>query len=188
MQKHSLVWKIFHHFKTITTHHFYVQHYCFMCGLYVQGLFHDLSKLSLAEFGESVKYYSGDRSPIDNCKDVNEYSLAWFHHRGRNKHHYEYWYDRFDTGGHACKMPWKYALEMVCDYLGAGAAYAGSYDKFSIEGEIAWWENKKKVAKMHEAGIWLVDTMFAHMQKYGIDATLKDRRYLRSLKKAYKFK
>lgn len=51
------------------------------------------------------------------------------HHKGRNKHHYEYWQDNFDNGGNPIEMPMKYKKEMLCDYLGAGRAYHGkSFD------------------------------------------------------------
>lgn len=139
---------LFKHFKTICIHKFWVFYYCCLAGIPIQGIVHDLSKFSITEFKESIKYYTGDRSPIDKCKEENGYSMAWLHHRGRNKHHYEYWVDNFDKGGTSIKMPFKYALEMLCDYLGAGRAY--SKDKFTIKGEIDWWNSKKDNAKsMH---------------------------------------
>lgn len=129
------------HFKKICIHKYYVGKYCWRMGLYWQGLTHDLSKFSPIEFWESVKYYQGDRSPIDACKEVHGYSKAWLHHKGRNKHHYEYWQDNFDQGGQPLIMPYKYAVEMLCDYLGAGHAYSGK--NFTYESEIEWWKKKK---------------------------------------------
>lgn len=79
------------HLKTIVTHKYYVGKYCFKAGLYVQGILHDLSKFSPTEFWESVQYFQGTRSPIDACKEENGYSNAWLHHKGHNKHHYEFW-------------------------------------------------------------------------------------------------
>ena len=38
------------HFETITRHKLLVMKYCFACGLYEQGLAHDLSKYSPTEF------------------------------------------------------------------------------------------------------------------------------------------
>lgn len=90
MQKIKLR-NIKNHLKTVLTHKKYVMKYCFKAGLYWQGIVHDLSKFSPTEFWESVKYYQGTRSPIDACKEENGMSLAWLHHKGRNKHHYEYW-------------------------------------------------------------------------------------------------
>lgn len=130
-------WK---HLRTVQTHRKWVRHYCWEMGLYWQGLTHDLSKYSPSEFFESAKYYQGDRSPIDKCKEVNGYSMAWFHHRGRNKHHYEYWCDNFDKGCTTNLMPKKYFMELVADYLGAGRAYYG--DAFTYRKEYDWWLKK----------------------------------------------
>lgn len=85
--------KLFGHLKTVTTHRRLVRRLCFKCGLIRQGLTHDLSKLSAAEFWRGVKYYQGNRSPQTKERELFGYSAAWLHHKGRNKHHYEYWTD-----------------------------------------------------------------------------------------------
>ena len=108
------------HLKTVCTHKKYVFINCLYAGMPIRGLLHDLSKFSPTEFLEGVKYYQGTRSPIDACKEENGYSEAWMHHKGRNRHHYEYWQDSFDKGGIPLQMPFKDAHELVCDYLGAG--------------------------------------------------------------------
>ena len=144
------------HFKKICKHKYYVGKYCWKIGLYWQGIMHDMSKFSPIEFFESAKYYQGDRSPIDACKEKNGYSKGWLHHKGRNPHHYEYWMDNFDKGGDSLIMPEKYALEMICDYIGAGKAYMGK--KFTYKGEYQWWLNKKtNPMAMHPAIILFVD-------------------------------
>jgi hypothetical protein len=139
------------HLNTILTHKKYVFKYCCIAGIPWRGIKHDMSKFSPIEFNESIKYWSGDRSPIDNCKDVNGYSVAWQHHKGRNTHHWEYWIDNIDNGeeGHptAILMPFEDCLEMICDYLGAGNAYQG--DKWSPKSQLDWWNWKKKHCLMH---------------------------------------
>ena len=122
---------------------------CCKCGLFWLGLVHDLSKYSPAEFWESVKYYSGTRSPIDACKEENGVSMAWMHHKGRNPHHYEYWMDNFDKGGEPKEMPWRYKVEMICDYLAAARAYMGK--NFSYNAEYEWWQKKLELPRsQHE--------------------------------------
>ena len=138
----SMIKNGFKHFKKICKHKYYVGKYCFHYGLYWQGIIHDLSKFSPTEFFESVKYYQGDRSPIDACKEDKGYSMAWLHHKGRNKHHYEYFVDNLDNGGKPLLMPFNYMVEMFCDYIGAGQAYMGK--NFTIESEYLWWQNKKQ--------------------------------------------
>ncbi len=59
-------------------------------GLYYQGLTHDLSKYSPAEFLAGARFFQGDRSPNDAERKAKGYSAAWLHHKGRNKHHLEY--------------------------------------------------------------------------------------------------
>ena len=133
---------IFNHLKTIHTHKKWVFHYCCLAGIPLQGLTHDLSKYSPTEFFESIKYYQGTSSPINAAKADKGYSNAWFHHKGRNKHHYEYWMDNFDNGGENIIMPYKYWVEMICDYLGAARAYRKEH--FSYQDEYNWWLEKEK--------------------------------------------
>ena len=159
---------IFKHIKKVCIHKHWVFYYCCKCGIPIRGILHDLSKFSPAEFWESVKYYQGDKSPIDACKEKNGYSNAWLHHKGRNKHHYEYWQDNFDNGGEALEMPFKYKVEMLCDFLGAGRAYFGK--KFSYNKEFDWWENKKKnPLAMHEEDKKFIDSYLSILKNHRDD-------------------
>ena len=73
------------HFETITRHKLLVMKYCFACGLYEQGLAHDLSKYSPTEFIPGCIYYQGDHSPNEAEREARGYTSAWLHHKGRNK-------------------------------------------------------------------------------------------------------
>lgn len=175
--------KIFAHFKKICVHKYWVAKYCFKVGLYWQGITHDLSKFSPIEFWESVKYYKGTSSPINEAKKDLGYSAAWQHHKGRNPHHYEYWTDKYDEGTVCIKMPYKYAVEMVCDYIGAAKAYLG--DKFTYVGEFEWWENKRKIAKMHKDTAYFLTVVFsdlAEQEKLGLDPeAIINKTYIKEL-------
>ena len=110
------------HFKTITHHKFLVMQGCFRLGLYRQGIMHDLSKYSPTEFLVGVKYYLGTRSPNDGERMDKGYSSAWLHHKGRNKHHLEYWIDYNPEADHQMTglvMPVQYVAEMFCDRVAA---------------------------------------------------------------------
>lgn len=114
------------HFETITRHKLLVMKYCFACGLYEQGLAHDLSKYSPTEFIPGCIYYQGDHSPNEAERLARGYSSAWLHHKGRNKHHLEYWIDYSPEGDHALagmKMPVRYVVEMFCDRIAASRTY-----------------------------------------------------------------
>lgn len=148
--------KVICHFKLVTKHRWYVFKNCCRAGIPLQGLLHDLSKFSPTEFFESAKYYTGDRSPIDNCKDAQGVSYGWMHHKGRNPHHWEYWVDEVGSENPVGrKMPYKYAVEMICDYIGAGQAYQGK--NWTPEGQLKWWKEKRKHVRMHPDILLFVD-------------------------------
>ena len=122
--------KPWQHFKTITKHKFLVMDGCFRVGLFRQGLLHDLSKYAPAEFWIGARYYQGDRSPNAAERAEKGYSEAWMHHKGRNRHHYEYWTDMSrETGRYeSIPMPRKYLVEMVMDRRAACLVYEGEND------------------------------------------------------------
>ena len=110
-----MIRNFFGHLHTINKHRFKVFILCSKCGFKWRGLVHDLSKYSPTEFFEGVKYYAGGKkSPIINCKNDIGYSKAWLHHKGRNKHHSEYWLD-LATKTKAPIIPFNYSVEMICD-------------------------------------------------------------------------
>ena len=155
------------HTKTVIKHKFWVWYYMNKCGLKWgwRGLWHDMSKFSPTEFWESVKYYSGTRSPIDACKEENGISMAWMHHKGRNPHHYEYWMDNFDKGGEPKEMPWRYKVEMICDYLAAARAYMGK--NFSYVAEYEWWKKKLKLPRsQHENDKKFVSSILRNLAEF----------------------
>lgn len=117
------------HLKTITMHKLRVMKYCFCVGLYKQGLLHDLSKYSPEELIPGVYFYQGTRSPNAAEREARGYSQAWLHHKGRNKHHYEYWIDftkDVSKGLVGQKMPLNYVIEMMMDRIAASKTYKGS--------------------------------------------------------------
>ncbi len=119
--------KAWKHFKTITWHRWLVRQGCFKVGLYWRGLVHDLSKYSPTEFLVGAKYYQGVRSPNAAEREEKGFSESWMHHKGRNKHHYEYWTDMLPPTRTyvSVPMPRKYLAEMVMDRRAACMVYQG---------------------------------------------------------------
>ena len=119
--------KAWSHFKTITRHKLLVMAGCFKVGLYKQGLLHDLSKYTPSEFLIGARYFQGNRSPNSAERDDKGYSEAWMHHKGRNRHHYEYWTDlnRKTRRYESVPMPRNYLVEMVMDRIAACRTYQG---------------------------------------------------------------
>lgn len=148
-------WK---HFRTITHHRHLVLKGCFELGLYKQGLLHDLSKYMPSEFLVGCKYYQGTMSPNNAERMDLGYSSAWLHHKGRNKHHMEYWIDY----GVACgengrqehrgicgmKMPIRYVVEMYVDRISASKNYLK--EKYTDRRPLDYYLNGRKYYILHE--------------------------------------
>lgn len=133
--------KVLKHLKTINHHKKLVMEHCFRVGLYRQGLFHDLSKYTPSEFLVGCRYYQGTRSPNNAEREAKGYSSAWLHHKGRNKHHYEYWIDYSDNlekGIVGQKMPVKYVVEMFMDRVAASKTYQG--EKYTDRHPLEYYE------------------------------------------------
>ena len=139
-------WK---HFKTITHHKWLVMWGCFRVGLYWQGLTHDLSKYSPTEFFNGAKYYQGNRSPNAAEREDKGYSEAWMHHKGRNRHHYEYWTDmnRQTRNYESIPMPRKYLVEMVMDRRAACMTYQGK--NYRDDSALAYFNRGLERDRMH---------------------------------------
>lgn len=132
------------HFKTITKHRHQVIRHCFKAGIGLQGLFHDLSKYMPTEFIAGAKYYQGNRSPNEGEREAYGYSKAWMHHKGRNRHHFEYWtdYNPQTKKLSPVQMPKRYVIEMFCDRVAAGKIYKG--DAYSDESPLEYFNAGKQ--------------------------------------------
>lgn len=165
--------KIWRHFCTITQHRMLVMKYCFKIGLYRQGLTHDLSKYSPAEFLPGCRYYQGYRSPNNAEREDKGYSSAWLHHKGRNKHHYEYWIDySLKTGKELAgmKMPTKYVAEMMMDRIAAARIY--KKEAYNRHQPLAYYEQGKEAYVIHEETRELLEYLLHMLSKYGEKKTL----------------
>lgn len=136
--------KYFKYFITICKHKWFVFKECFACGIVWQGIIHDMSKFGKTEFFSSAKYFCEDKSPHYGDAAENGYSLAWLHHKGHNKHHWEFWTDFNEEDGSikVNKIPYKYVVEMVCDWVGAGKVY--SKDKWTNSSPIEYYYKVRK--------------------------------------------
>ena len=166
----------FKHLATVSKHRREVRKLCFKAGLVRQGLTHDLSKYSRAEFWLGVKYYQGYRSPQAREREVLGYSAAWLHHKGRNKHHFEYWMDFADGKKVYVQMPAKYFAEMVCDRIAASKIYLK--DKYTTSSPLEYFLTRTDMTSMHQVTCELLrhyltllkdegeEKMFLELKKY----------------------
>ena len=175
------VWR---HFITITRHRWIVRQGCFRVGLYWQGLTHDLSKYSPTEFLVGVKYFQGDKSPNGAERNDKGFSEAWMHHKGRNKHHYEYWTDmqpgtwRYE----AIPMPRNYLVEMVMDRRAACIVYQGK--NYTPASALYYYVQSKDRNLMHPQTQRELEYILTMLRDEGEEKTFA---YLRRLLKGEKF-
>lgn len=169
------------HLSLVNRHRFKVFCLCVKAGQPWRGFVHDLSKYSPEEFWEGVKYFQGSYSPIKNCKLENGYSKAWLHHIGRNKHHYEYWYD-YNADVSSPILPYKYFVEMVCDSLAAGMVYQGK--DWNQEYQMHYWLRVRESAKIHPKMDKLLTKVYTDVAKKGLN-TVVNKEYLSDLYRRY---
>ncbi len=178
------------HFKTITTHRNLVCSYCLRLGLVAQGLTHDLSKYAPVEFWRGARYYQGTRSPNDIERKKTGVSQAWLHHKGRNRHHFEYWVDYvlLPEGGITYAgnpMPMRYVAEMFCDRIAACRVYLG--DRYTDASPWEYYASKKHEIEglMHPDTMCILEDMLQKLRDEGEDAAFAYvRRLLRKSRRA----
>ena len=160
------------HIITITRHRHQVIKNCFRAGIGVQGLFHDLSKYSFAELWPSAKLYQGTRSPNERARELYGYSAAWLHHKGRNKHHLEYWIDYSSNrseGLVGCRMPVKYVVEMFCDRIAASRNY--NKDNYTDAMPLEYFEKGRSKTLLHPESAELLYSLLLMLKEKGEDET-----------------
>ncbi|MBR6347989.1 MAG: catalase [Spirochaetales bacterium] len=175
--------RFFGHLHTITKHRHLVMAHCFRAGIPWRGLMHDLSKYSPAEFIPGVKFYTGTKSPTDGERRTYGYSKAWMHHKGRNRHHYEYWtdYSIVLKKSVPMKMPLVYVIEMFCDRVAACKVYLK--DKYTDSSALEYYNRRLGQEEMHEETSALLGTLVKMLAEKGEKETFRYiRRELRKQK------
>ncbi len=162
------------HLSTITRHKLLVMKYCFRMGLYWRGLMHDLSKYSPTEFLMGVKYYQGNQSPNNAERRDKGYSAAWLHHKGRNRHHIEYWNDYADGPEKKVvpvEMPKVFVAEMLCDRIAASRVY--KKDDYTDASPYEYYMRSKERGIIHPATHELLMKLLIMLKDKGEDATIE---------------
>ncbi len=169
--------KLWQHLKTITRHRHLVMQGCFRVGLICQGLTHDLSKYSPTELRIGAQFFQGTRSPNAAEREVKGYSEAWMHHKGRNRHHYEYWTDmsRETRNYEAVPMPRKYLVEMVMDRRAACMVYQG--DDYTDGSALEYFDGSREKMLMHPQTRRELGYILTMLRDQGEEATF---RYLKN--------
>ena len=159
------------HFNTITKHRHRVIIHCAKAGIFWQGLLHDLSKYYPTEFIAGAKFYAGQHSPNDSQRKKYGYSQAWMHHKGRNKHHFEYWTD-YNPQTHrmdAVKMPLRFVIEMFCDRIAASKIYQGK--NYTDQKPLEYYMWRKEYMDIHPETLALLEKLTVMLSEKGEDET-----------------
>lgn len=172
------------HIKTIQKHRHEVLKNCFKSGILIQGLFHDLSKYSPTEFFVGVTHYQGNRSPNEGEREDYGFSKAWMHHKGRNKHHFEYWtdYDTVTKKLSPVRMPKKYVIEMFCDRVAASKVYSG--ENYNDSSPLNYYMKGKSRRLLHEKTAEEIERLLVMLEEKGEEETFKYIRKARFLGRA----
>ncbi|MCD8096186.1 MAG: DUF5662 family protein [Ruminococcus sp.] len=153
---------------------------CVRAGIPVQGLKHDLSKYMPSEFLQGVLFYqNGRRSPNEGEREAYGYSYAWMHHKGRNRHHFEYWtdYDPLTKKMSPVKMPINYLKEMFCDRVAASKIYNG--ESYTDSDPLKYFLKAKKRRVIHPETSAMLERLLRMLEKKGERFTFA---YIRRLK------
>lgn len=166
------------HLKTITEHKLKVMKNCFRVGMYRQGLCHDLSKYLPVELIPGGIYYQGTRSPNAGEREAKGYSKAWLHHKGVNKHHWEYWIDFSieEKRMAGCKMPVCYVLEMVCDRIAASKTYLK--EAYTDASPLEYYNRSRQYYIIHPETDELLKKLLVMLAEEGEEKTFAYMRHL----------
>ena len=175
--------KLIAHTRTVVTHRHMVLKHCIKAGIPVQGLTHDLSKFSPSEFIYGVKFYKGDKSPNEGEREDHGFSYAWMHHKGRNKHHFEYWNDYNIEANKALpvKMPLKYVIEMFCDRVAASKVYLK--DKYTCKSPYEYFDKGRSRRTIHQETSDFLEKLLKMLAEKGESYTFM---YIKWYKKHHK--
>lgn len=168
------------HFITITRHRNKVIGNCFRAGIPIRGLLHDLSKYSPYEFIVGAKHYQGTRSPNEGERESYGYSKAWMHHKGRNRHHFEYWtdYDCVTKQIKAVEMPKKFVIEMFCDRVAASKIYNGK--NYTDSSPLEYFMKAKGIRLIHPKTSDEIEFLLTMLAEKGEKETFK---YIRKIRR-----
>lgn len=173
------------HFLTITKHRHLVIRLARKAGIFWQGLRHDLSKYSPAEFITGARYFTGNHSPNEEERREFGYSAAWLHHKGRNRHHLEYWvdYNRVERKVTGVRMPERFFVEMICDRIAACIIY--QKENYTQRSAYEYYLHSRHASLIHPETDRMLNDTLLYLAEHGEEKLFV---YLRNLLKEAKRK
>lgn len=98
---------------------------------------HDRSKYDAEEYNAYDEYFNGPKKTKEVKEDFN---YAWLHHIHNNPHHWQYWVlinDDAEEGIIALDIPYRYVIEMICDWWSFSFKTGNLYEIFG------WYKTHK---------------------------------------------
>lgn len=120
---------------------------------------HDESKTDDEEYDFYDEYFYGRNG---SSYVVEKFNKAWLHHIHHNPHHWQHWVLLEDDpdGGNVCiEMPYKYVIEMICDWWSFSWYKENPYEIFN------WYEDHKKTMQLHKNTRKLVEDILSQIKK-----------------------
>lgn len=120
---------------------------------------HDESKTKADEYDAYDAYFYGNNK---SHKVVQDFNMAWLKHIHRNPHHWQHWILVNDDPGEGTivmDMPYKYIVEMICDW------WAFSWAKGNLNEIFSWYDEHKAHMQLSEKTRETVELILEDMKK-----------------------
>lgn len=120
---------------------------------------HDDSKYSKEEYDSYDAYFYGGK----RTKEIKDnFNYAWLHHIHNNPHHWQYWVlinDDPNNGTVALDIPYKYVVEMICDWWSFSWSNDNLYEIFD------WYDKHKDYMILSKNTRELVEDILSQIKK-----------------------
>lgn len=118
---------------------------------------HDESKYGHFEYDAYDQYFYGG----EKTEQVKlEFNYAWLHHIHANPHHWQHWVlINDDDGTHALEMPYRYVVEMICDW------WSFSHKTGNLSEIFNWYAAHKEKMILHPKTKKLVETLLDDIRR-----------------------
>ena len=150
-------------------------------GLGMGGMEGTCGAISAAAVLAGLKISTADLEKPNSKGTSYKASKAWLHHKGRNKHHFEYWIDvslNKEEGLVGNKMPVNYVAEMLCDRIAACEVYRGK--NYTSAAPMEYYEFTKKYITIHPETRALLEKLLTILKDEGEESAYA---YIRKLLK-----
>lgn len=130
---------------------------------------HDKSKYTAIEYDAYDKYFYDNK----NYSTERAFNYAWLNHIHNNPHHWQYWVLLEDDPSEDKKyvtlpIPYKYVVEMICDWWSFGWKSGNLYEIFDR------YEDYKHKMKLHDGTRDYVEQILSEI-KVNLDMQQADR-------------